>query len=267
MFKKILSICLCLCITFSLAGCGSSTPTYLDFHNYSNTDLFRLINNDVVIYGYFLLNPVENNVAYIAETPYQAISNTQTDANTNYAEINFQKAGIMAVHFKETPEYTSMPIKITGTIEAGPFTDAYYFKYDYRIKNATYEVVDFSCLDSDLQQYYRLAEKGYLDTLYSYFIDMEIFVSEYNKENEVPVLEDYNEIIKELENKTRNTLEEVVYDLFKEFNVLYTTIYEDHNNGTIDTETALENLNDFYNDFGKFVSTYGAIAPQGTQIN
>lgn len=265
MFKKILTICLCLCVVFSVAGC-SKEPTTLNFHNFNDKDLFRLINDEVIIYGYFLLNPVKNNVAYIAEIPYKAISNQQTDTNTQYAKINLKETGVMAVSFKETPKYTSLPLKITGKIEAGPFTDAYYFKYDYRIKDAVYEVVDFSYLDADLQHYYKIAERGYLDTLYSYFLDLEVFVSEYDKENEFPTMEKYNEIIKELEEKTRNNLEENIYDLFKDFNTLYLKVQEQHLNGTIDTEKSLEDLTDFYNDFGLFVSSYAVIAPEGTTI-
>lgn len=248
---------------FSFTGCADKEPTMLDFHTYDKGDLFRLINHKVEIYGYFYLNPTQNNTAYIGEIPYQAISVEQQGSDMQYAEVNLMDTRIMAVCFKETPQYTSMPIKITGTLEAGPFTDGYYLKYDYRIKNATYEIIDFAYLDVNLQHFYKITERGYLDTLYSYFLDLEIFLSDYDKDkSKIPNIDDCNKMIKEFaEMERRTALEEVVYDLAEELKAIHTEIEKTHTDGTLDTKILLESMEKFYNNFNNFVISYGTLTP------
>ena len=262
MFKKLFAVLLVICMVFSLSACSNKTTT-LDFYNYSESDLFKLIGKKVEIYGYFLLNPASNNVAYVAEMPYRAIDNQQTSGNVSYAAINMQKNGVIAVHFKETPEYTSMPIKITGTIEAGPFTDSYYFTYNYRIKNATYEVVDFSYLDATLQMYYNIAKPGYTDAIYSGILQLEILLSDTENVTKFPKLEHYEDIKKELEAKTRNTMEEEYLAMLNDLNKIYTTHEEKFNNKQFKAEDLSKDVEEFFSDFNVFLSAYAGIAPVG----
>ncbi len=261
MLKKLFAVLLVICMVFSISACSNKTTT-LDFYNYDNSDLFRLINQKVEIYGYLLLNPSQNNVAYVAELPYRAISNDQVSGNVSYAEIDMKTNGVVAVHFKETPKYTSMPIKITGTLEAGPFTDAYYFKYDYRIKNATYEVVDFSYLDATLQGYYNLAKQGYMDVVYGGVLDIEIFITDTNA-TKFPELKDYENVVKELNAKTRTTMEEEYLTMLNKLNTIYTTHKELYDKGELNREELVNDVETFYNEFDVFLTAYAGIAPTG----
>ena len=67
--------------------------------------------------------------------------------------------------------------KITGTLEAGPFTDNNSFIYNFRIKNAVVESVDIHEFTPELQTFYNLAELGLPDILYTKLMEIEEFLN------------------------------------------------------------------------------------------
>jgi hypothetical protein len=77
-------------------------------------------------------------------------------------------------------DYTDRPVKITGRMELGDFTDEYGYTYNYRIADAGYEVVDLSQVSSDYAMYQSLAEDGVIADVNSMF-DYLLFVCQWTE--------------------------------------------------------------------------------------
>lgn len=260
--KKVIVCLLMCCILMTLfTGCAEKAPTTIDFYNYTDVDLFKLTNQKVTIYGYFLLNPVQNNTAYISNMPYIMLSNPQQSGSTtiDYAKIGVYENGVISVHFKETPKYTSKPIKITGTLEAGPFYDAYYFSYNYRIKNAVIEEIDIAYMEPSLQIFSKMAEQGYYDVIYQRILDLEIFITEAKKE--FPKFEEYEKIKKDFEGKTPNVLETEYLELLKELNDVYEKYSKLYGTDEYDVDVLQKAIENVYTNFQMYIVSYGCISP------
>jgi hypothetical protein len=72
-----------------------------------------------------------------------------------------------------------------------------------------------------------------------------------------------SDIKKELEAKTRNTMEEEYLAMLNDLNKIYTTHEEKFNNKQFKAEDLSKDVEEFFSDFNVFLSAYAGIAPVG----
>ena len=190
--RRISLLILLAAMLLALAGCGSDAAsggeaTKLNFSD-SASSLTALDGKPVTLTGYMAtLSPLDGSYIYLMNMPYQScpfcIPNTTQLANT------------MAVYAKSGSkfDFTDRPVKIAGTLEIGDYTDAYGYQYGFRIKDATYEVVDLSSVSSDYALYQSLAEDGVIADIYAMF-DYLHFVSQWPEYTGSVTLEDGSRI-------------------------------------------------------------------------
>jgi len=173
----VLLVLISLLSVFCLSSCGddvedSSEPTKLSFSGAVDINTINSLDGKKVsITGYMAtLSPVNGKFMYLMNLPYQSCPfckpNTTSLANT------------IAVYSKSGDkfDYTDQAITVTGVIEVGDYTDEYGYQYNYRIKNATYKIVDLtSAENSKLALWYSIASDGIVTEIntmfdYLYFI-------------------------------------------------------------------------------------------------
>ena len=180
MKKHLLMVTLLAIAVMCLLGCGNSMKTAtaqkLSFAESVSIDSIKALDGKpVTITGYMAtLSPLNGDYIYLMNLPYQScpfcVPNTQQLANT------------MAVYAAKGTkfDYTDRPVKITGRMELGDFTDEYGYTYNYRIADAGYEVVDLSQVSSDYAMYQSLAEDGVIADVNSMF-DYLLFVCQWTE--------------------------------------------------------------------------------------
>lgn len=180
MKKHLLMVTLLAIVVMCLSGCGNSMKTAtaqkLSFAESVSIDSIKALDGKpVTITGYMAtLSPLNGDYIYLMNLPYQScpfcVPNTQQLANT------------MAVYAAKGTkfDYTDRPVKITGRMELGDFTDEYGYTYNYRIADAGYEVVDLSQVSSDYAMYQSLAEDGVIADVNSMF-DYLLFVCQWTE--------------------------------------------------------------------------------------
>lgn len=137
----------------------------LTFSASISMDIIGALNGrEVVITGYMAtLSPVSGKFMYLMNLPYQSCPyckpNTSELSNT------------MAVYAPEgkTFDFTDGPVKVTGTLETGDFTDEFGYEYNYRIKDAAWEKVEASALSGNILLWQRITEEGLAADIYSMF--------------------------------------------------------------------------------------------------
>ena len=147
--KKILAISLAAALLL-LAGCSGAAPgeegaTALKFTDAVSLETLTALDDKTVsIVGYMAtLSPLSGKFLYLMNMPYQSCPfcapNTAQLANT------------MAVYAPEgqTFGYTDQAIRVTGTLRIEDYTDEYGYVYNYRIADASYEIVDLAALSED----------------------------------------------------------------------------------------------------------------------
>ena len=124
----------------------------------------KLDGKNVTIIGYMsTLSPVSGKFMYLMNLPYQScpfcVPNTTQLSNT------------MAVYAKGNEEFkfTDRAIKVTGVLEFGDYTDEFGYEYGYRIKDATYSVLDTSDMSEELRLWQQLAATDVIGEVYSMF--------------------------------------------------------------------------------------------------
>ncbi len=165
--KKLLAILLAVCLLCPvLTACGDKGPAQLLSFAQGNSleEMEKLDGKTVTIIGYMAtLSPVSGKFMYLMNLPYQScpfcVPNTNQLSNT------------MAVYAKDGKEFdfTDEAIRVTGTLEFGDYTDEYGYEYGYRIKDATYEVVDTSDLSPELKLWQQLAATDVVGEIYTMF--------------------------------------------------------------------------------------------------
>ena len=263
MYKKIFSVFLCFLLVFVLCSCGNTPnePITIDFYHFDDDALSEIENKNVVIYGYFLLNPVKNNIAYICESPLQGITNDQSqyEEGTTYAKISVSTNGVIAVSFKETPEYTSKPVCIKGKLIKGKFTDDYYFEYNFMIIDATVEEVEPYRLPPTAQMYCSLVDRDIINALYISFLQIQYFASSPEDFDEFPS-QALKEIISDLEEQdSRNELEEDILKVTKNLDEIYdkyNSLYPDK----IDYSKLYSETTTLYSSFLTSLKTFAGIS-------
>lgn len=127
-------------------------------------EMEKLDGKTVTIIGYMsTLSPVSGKFMYLMNLPYQScpfcIPNTTQLSNT------------MAVYAKGNDEFefTDRAIKVTGVLEFGDYTDEFGYEYGYRIKDATYSILDTSDMSEELRLWQQLASTDVVAEVYSMF--------------------------------------------------------------------------------------------------
>lgn len=167
--KKILAISLAAAFLL-LAGCSGAAPGEEDATALKFTDavsletLTALDGKAVSIVGYMAtLSPLSGKFLYLMNMPYQScpfcVPNTTQLANT------------MAVYAPEgqTFGYTDQAIRVTGTLRIEDYTDEYGYVYNYRIADASYEIVDLAALSEDYALWQSIASDGVVAEINSMF--------------------------------------------------------------------------------------------------
>ena len=157
--KKLIALMLLLAATAcALAGCGRSDAEArkLSFSESASLETLRALDGKpVALTGYMAtLSPLDGAYIYLMNLPYQScpfcVPNTQQLANT------------MAVYAAKGSkfDYTDRPVRVTGRLELGDFTDDYGYVYNYRIVDAKCEAVDLSQVSADYALYQSMAKDG-----------------------------------------------------------------------------------------------------------
>ena len=174
MTKKITAILLaCIILASSLSlliSCDSGSENeggtqMLSFSQaQSVAEMEKLDGKQVTIIGYMsTLSPISGKFMYLMNLPYQScpfcIPNTTQLSNT------------MAVYAKGNDEFefTDRAIQVTGTLEFGDYTDEFGYVYSYRIKDATYSILDTENMSAELKLWQQLASTDAVSEVYSMF--------------------------------------------------------------------------------------------------
>jgi hypothetical protein len=77
----------------------------------------------------------------------------------------------MAVYAKSKDgfEFTDRAIQVTGVLEFGDYTDEFGYEYTYRIKDATYSIIDTDKLDPKIKLWQQLASTDVIADVYQMY--------------------------------------------------------------------------------------------------
>lgn len=149
-----------------LTGCAKeSTCQMLSFSQAQSVEeMKKLDGKQVTIIGYMsTLSPVSGTFMYLMNLPYQScpfcVPNTTQLSNT------------MAVYAKSSKgfEFTDRAIQVVGVLEFGDFTDEFGYEYAYRIKDATYTILDTENMSRELKLWQQLASTDVIGQVYTMF--------------------------------------------------------------------------------------------------
>ncbi len=162
--RRIAFTALLLMFCIALGGCGDTKggksadtgAAMLSFSAATDfSEIKKLDGKKVEIIGYMAtLSPVSGKYMYLMNMPYQncpfCVPNTTQLANT------------MAVYAKngKTFGFTDQPVKVTGTMKVGDYSDEYGYEYNYRIVDAEYAEVDLSSVSSNYALWQSIAADG-----------------------------------------------------------------------------------------------------------
>lgn len=178
--KKIFFNVLLIILVLFITGCEKPTPEnpdnpdgpvedegtkLLSFSQaQSIEELEKLNGKEVVIIGYMsTLSPISGEFMYLMNLPYQScpfcVPNSTQLANT------------MAVYAKSSKgfEFTDRAIEVTGILEFGDFTDEFGYIYNYRIIQATYEIVNTEDMDPKLKLWQQLASTDVISEIFQMY--------------------------------------------------------------------------------------------------
>jgi hypothetical protein len=167
MLKKVIAFILILIIsTGCFMSCGEKNNEkshMLSFLQAQSVEAIKNMDGETVsMIGYMsTLSPVSGKFMYLMNLPYQScpfcIPNTTTLSNT------------IAVYAKNEFEFTDRAIQVTGILEVGDWTDEFGYNYGYRIKNATYEILDTNNMSKELKQWQALASTNVVADIYAMY--------------------------------------------------------------------------------------------------
>lgn len=148
--------CLGLILCLLLSCIAFSEPAELRFSDAILLErLKELDGKEVAITGYVAtLSPISGEYIYLMNLPYQScpfcVPNTSQLSNT------------MAVYAKKgsTFTYTDQAIRVTGILEIGGWTDDFGYEYNYRIRDAVYEIADLSTVSEEYGLWSSIASDG-----------------------------------------------------------------------------------------------------------
>jgi hypothetical protein len=168
MIKRIFALALVILMMCPMvASCkkDDGTVQMLSFsQSQSIAEMKKLDGKQVSIIGYMsTLSPVSGKFMYLMNLPYQScpfcIPNTTQLSNT------------MAIYAKDKDgfEFTDRAIQVTGELEFGNYTDEFGYVYSYRIKDASYTVLDTDNMSEELKLWQQLASTNVVADIYTMF--------------------------------------------------------------------------------------------------
>jgi hypothetical protein len=172
MIKKIICILLACALLASssalLISCEKEeevTTKMLSFSQAQSVEEIQKMDGEqVTIIGYMsTLSPVTGKFMYLMNLPYQScpfcVPNTTQLSNT------------MAVYAKDGDEFkfTDRAIQVTGTMDFGDYEDEFGYQYSYRIKDATYTILDTENMSQELKLWQQLASTDVVSKIYTMF--------------------------------------------------------------------------------------------------
>lgn len=172
----ILALAACMLCGCQSGGGTDSVAETLSFSQSASIDHIKELDGKTVsITGYMAtISPLNGKYIYLMNLPYQScpfcLPNTTQLSNT------------MAVYSADgtTFDYTDQPIRITGRLEAGDYTDDFGYVYNYRIVDARYETVDLSEVSAQYAMWQTLAESGVVADVNAMF-DYLLFVCQWTE--------------------------------------------------------------------------------------
>lgn len=164
-FAFILAIIFTALPLASCKGGGTGSSQLLSFSQaQSIEEMEKLDGKEVTIIGYMsTLSPISGEFMYLMNLPYQScpfcVPNTTQLANT------------MAVYAKSADgfEFTDRAIQVTGVLEFGDYTDEFGYEYNYRIKDATYTVLNTDDMDPKIKLWQQLASTDVIAEIYQMY--------------------------------------------------------------------------------------------------
>ena len=178
--KKIFFNVLLIILVLFITGCEKPTPEnpdnpdnpieddgtkLLSFSQAQSVDeLEKLNGKEVVIIGYMsTLSPISGEFMYLMNLPYQSCPFCVPNST--------QLATTMAVYAKSSKgfEFTDRAIEVTGILEFGDFTDEFGYIYNYRIIQATYEIVNTEDMDPKLKLWQQLASTDVISEIFQMY--------------------------------------------------------------------------------------------------
>lgn len=168
--KRVLAIILTLALTLCLTACSekgtdAASVTEISFGDAVSFERIEKLNGQKVsIIGYMAtISPISGKYMYLMNMPYQScpfcLPNTTQLSNT------------MAVYAPEGKvfDYTDQAIRITGTMIIEDMVDEFGYTYNYRIADASYEIVDLSTVSEDYALWQAIATDGIVTELSAMF--------------------------------------------------------------------------------------------------
>ena len=168
--KRVLAIILTLALTLCLTACSekgtdAASVTEISFGDTVSFESIEILNGQKVsIIGYMAtISPISGKYMYLMNMPYQScpfcLPNTTQLSNT------------MAVYAPDgkTFDYTDQAIRITGTMIIEDMVDEFGYTYNYRIADASYEIVDLSTVSEDYALWQAIATDGIVTELSAMF--------------------------------------------------------------------------------------------------
>ena len=168
--KRVLAIILTLALTLCLTACSekgtdAASVTEISFGDTVSFESIEKLNGQKVsIIGYMAtISPISGKFMYLMNMPYQScpfcLPNTTQLSNT------------MAVYAPEgkTFDYTDQAIRITGKMVIEDMVDEFGYTYNYRIAEASYEIVDLSTVSEDYALWQAIATDGIVTELSAMF--------------------------------------------------------------------------------------------------
>ena len=168
--KRILAIILTFALTLCLTACGgkdteTASVTEISFSDAVSFESIEKLNGQKVsIIGYMAtISPISGKYMYLMNMPYQScpfcLPNTTQLSNT------------MAVYAPDgkTFDYTDQAIRITGTMVIEDMVDEFGYTYNYRIADASYEIVDLSTVSENYALWQAIATDGIVTELSAMF--------------------------------------------------------------------------------------------------
>ena len=178
MYRTIALSLLLALLALALTGCGTggAEAARLSFAESASLETIEgLKGKTVTLTGYMAtLSPLDGSYIYLMNLPFQScpfcVPNTQQLANT------------MAVYAAKGTkfDYTDRPVQITGRMDVGQYADEYGYEYNYRIVDATCEIVDLSEVSDEYALYQSLAEDGVIADVNAMF-DYLLFTCEWTE--------------------------------------------------------------------------------------
>lgn len=168
--KRISAIILMLALILCLTACSgkdieTASVTKISFGDTVSFESIEKLNGQKVsIIGYMAtISPISGKYMYLMNMPYQScpfcLPNTTQLSNT------------MAVYAPDgkTFDYTDQAIRITGTMVIEDMVDEFGYTYNYRIADASYEIVDLSTVSEDYALWQAIATDGIVTELSAMF--------------------------------------------------------------------------------------------------